>query len=310
MQLALKIDVDTLRGTREGVPNLVELLRKHGVTATFLFSLGPDHTGRAIKRVFRPGFVGKVRRTSVVKHYGVKTLLYGTLLPGPDIGRRGADVMRRVRDAGHETGVHCWDHIRWQDGVGRADEHWTLVEMQRACERYTDIFKEPPRTHGAAGWQMNRHALRLTQRLGFDYCSDGRGTHPHLPVWNAEPVRCPQFPTTLPTLDELIGNGDITEDNVAAHLLEGTRELQGAAQVFTLHAELEGMRLAPAFEQLIVGWKAQGWTLCPVRALYDAVEPMALPRCSTGPGTVSGRTGTLLLQGNEFLADVDLARAA
>ena len=93
-----------MRGTREGVPTLVELLRKHGVTATFLFSLGPDHTGRAIKRVFRPGFVGKVRRTSVVKHYGVKTLLYGTLLPGPDIGRRAADVMRGVRDAGHRDG--------------------------------------------------------------------------------------------------------------------------------------------------------------------------------------------------------------
>ena len=178
MFLALKIDVDTLRGTREGVPNLVEILRRHGVTATFLFSLGPDHTGRAIKRVFRPGFVGKVRRTSVVKHYGVKTLLYGTLLPGPDIGRRAADVMLGVRDAGHETGIHCWDHIRWQDGVGGADAQWTFDEMQRACSRYVDIFKAPPTTHGAAGWQMNRHALRLTQRLGFDYCSDGRGTHP------------------------------------------------------------------------------------------------------------------------------------
>ncbi len=144
MLLALKIDVDTLRGTREGVPNLVEMLRKHGVTATFLFSLGPDHTGRAIKRVFRPGFVGKVRRTSVVKHYGVKTLLYGTLLPGPDIGRRAADVMLGVRDAGHETGIHCWDHIRWQDGVAGADEKWTCDEMQRACERYTEIFKAPP----------------------------------------------------------------------------------------------------------------------------------------------------------------------
>ena len=198
MRLALKIDVDTLRGTREGVPTLVELLRKHGVTATFLFSLGPDHTGRAIKRVFRPGFVGKVRRTSVVRHYGVRTLLYGTLLPGPDIGRRAADVLQGVRDAGHETGVHCWDHIRWQDGVAAADAQWTHDEMRRACERYTEIFREPPRTHGAAGWQMNVHALRLTQRLGFDYCSDGRGTHPHLPVWNAEPVRCPQFPTTLP----------------------------------------------------------------------------------------------------------------
>jgi hypothetical protein len=74
MNLALKIDVDTYRGTRNGVPRLVELLEKHDAGATFLFSLGPDHTGRAIKRVFRRGFMSKVRRTSVVSHYGVTTL--------------------------------------------------------------------------------------------------------------------------------------------------------------------------------------------------------------------------------------------
>ena len=55
--LALKIDVDTLKGTRLGVPALIELLKKHRAGATFLFSLGPDHTGRAIKRVFRKGFL-------------------------------------------------------------------------------------------------------------------------------------------------------------------------------------------------------------------------------------------------------------
>jgi peptidoglycan/xylan/chitin deacetylase (PgdA/CDA1 family) len=310
MHLALKIDVDTLRGTREGVPGLVTLLKKHGVGATFLFSLGPDHTGRAIKRVFRPGFVGKVKRTSVVKHYGIRTLLYGTVLPGPDIGRRGADVMRAVRDEGFEVGVHTWDHIRWQDGVAGADAAWTAAEMRRACERFVDVFKEPPRTHGAAGWQMNVHALRLTQRLGFEYCSDGRGTHPHLPVWNAELVRCPQLPTTLPTLDELIGVGGVTEDNVAAHLLELTRTPPAHGHVFTLHAELEGMLLAPVLEQLIAGWKAQGYVLGPTRAQFAALQAMALPRCTTGPGTVPGRSGTLLVQGPEFLGDVDLAEAA
>ncbi|XLM21240.1 4-deoxy-4-formamido-L-arabinose-phosphoundecaprenol deformylase, partial [Chromobacterium piscinae] len=86
----MKIDVDTWRGTREGVPRLMEALRRHQAGATFLFSLGPDHTGRAIKRVFRPGFLSKVSRTSVVEHYGIRTLLYGTVLPGPDIGRREA----------------------------------------------------------------------------------------------------------------------------------------------------------------------------------------------------------------------------
>ena len=96
--LALKIDVDTLRGTRLGVPALVTALKRHQAGATFLFSLGPDHTGRAIKRVFRKGFLGKVKRTSVVSHYGFPTLLYGTVLPGPDIGKRCADIFRATRD--------------------------------------------------------------------------------------------------------------------------------------------------------------------------------------------------------------------
>jgi undecaprenyl phosphate-alpha-L-ara4FN deformylase len=303
--LGLKIDVDTLRGTREGVPRLLELLAKHGLRATFLFSLGPDHTGRAIRRVFRKGFVGKVRRTSVVRHYGMRTLLYGTLLPAPDIGRRATALLRRVRGEGHETGIHCWDHIRWQDGVAIADAGWTRREMQRACDRYVDVFKEPPTTHGAAGWQMNVHALRLTQELGFAYCSDGRGRYPHLPVWRGELIRCPQFPTTLPTLDELIGTGNITEENVAAHLLERTREPSAAGHVFTLHAELEGAQLACVFDQLLGGWKAQGWSLGPVRELCDGVEPLSLPRCETGPAPIAGRSGTVLTQGDEFLGDVD-----
>ena len=254
---------------------------------------------------FRKGFVGKVRRTSVVRHYGVRTLLYGTLLPGPDIGRRATSVLRGVRGEGHETGIHCWDHIRWQDNVAAADAAWTLREMQLACDRYVDIFKDAPTTHGAAGWQTNVHALRLTQRLGFAYCSDGRGTYPHLPVWRAELIRCPQLPTTLPTLDELLGTGGITEENVAAHLLERTREPSAAGHVFTLHAELEGGRLVGVLDQLLTGWKAQGWRPGPVRDLYEAVEPLALPRCEAVLAPVEGRTGNVLVQGEEFLGDVD-----
>ena len=308
-RLALKIDVDTWRGTREGVPRLVEALKRHGARATFLFSLGPDHTGRAIKRVFRRGFLTKVSRTSVLEHYGIRTLLNGTLLPGPDIGRPsgfGADVMRRVRDAGFEVGIHCGDHVRWQDGVAEADAAWTARELGLAVRRFETIFGERPRTHGAAGWQMNRHALRLTQRLGFDYCSDGRGITPFLPVTHAELIRCPQLPTTLPTLDELIGVDGITLDTVAAHLLQWTAPTGNAAvdHVFTLHAELEGMKLLPQFEKLLAGWREQGFALTTTRAVFESLVLDALPRHEVVYGEVPGRSGTLMLQGEEFLKDL------
>ena len=311
MLLALKIDVDTLRGTREGVPNLVLLLKKHGADATFLFSLGPDHTGRAIKRVFRPGFFGKVRRTSVVRHYGVKTLLYGTVLPGPDIGRRAA--RRDARDPRRGfRGRH--PHLGPRPLAGRRRRRpnaaWTRAEMQRACDRYTDIFGTAPLAHGAAGWQMNVHALRLTQRLGFEYCSDGRGTHPHLPVWNGELIRCPQLPTTLPTLDELIGRDGITESNVAAHLLERTRDAARrprlhAARRARGHAPRAGLRAAPRS----AGRRRAGGSYRCARC-WRRCSRSRCRAAKSAPARSMGRSGTLLLQGDEFLADVDLAQAA
>ena len=60
-------------------------------------------------------------------------------------------------------------------------------------------------------------------------------------------------------------------------------------------------------EQLLVGWKAQGWRLVSMRTLLDTLQPLALPRCEVGPGVIEGRSGTLLMQRDEFLADVDLA---
>ncbi len=296
--LVLKIDVDTLRGTLEGVPALVRLLRTHEVGATFLFSLGPDHTGRAIKRVFRKGFLGKVKRTSVLEHYGLKTLLYGTLLPGPDIGLRTREVMRQVAAAGFETGIHTWDHIAWQDGVSRATPQWTHQQLQRAAQRYQDIFEHPAQLHGAAGWQMNDSALHYLHSEGFLWCSDCRGTTPFMPVLADGSKGCPQLPTTLPTLDELLGCDGLEASTVASHLLELTREEAPTGHVFTLHAELEGLRLAHVLEDLLRGWKAQGYRLQGMAQFGARLDPLRLPLGTLVAGTVPGRSGTLMVQGS------------
>ena len=305
-RLALKIDVDTYRGTLQGVPRLVEILRRFEARATFLFSVGPDHTGRALKRVFRPGFLKKVSRTSVASHYGLKTLLYGTLLPGPDIGQNCGELLRSVRDGDFEVGIHSWDHVKWQDGVEKGSAAWTEELMQLACTRFEEIFGSAAKTHGAAGWQMNAHALRLTQRLGFSYASDTRGSRPFIPVCNGEVILCPQVPTTLPTLDELIGIDGINPDNVHDYLLKLTEVPPPDGHVFTLHAELEGMKLAAIFERLLAGWQAQGYSLTSTQDLFTSLDVDRLPHHEVVRGELPGRSGTLMLQGEEFLAPVTL----
>ncbi len=181
IRLALKVDVDTDRGTRVGVPDMVADLQDAGIPACFLFSLGPDQTGRAITRVFRPGFFSKVSRTSVVSIYGVRTLLNGTLLPAPHIGRRNAGVMRAVRDAGFETGIHCHNHYRWQDYLQKMSLEAVRGEFIAARAEYLRIFGAEARTAGAPGWQSNAKSRQVYDEAGLLYASDTRGGAPFFP---------------------------------------------------------------------------------------------------------------------------------
>ena len=308
-QLTLKIDVDTYRGTRAGVPALVRLLGRHDAGATFLFSLGPDHTGWALRRALRPGFFRKVSRTSVIGHYGLKTLMYGVLLPAPDIGRECIADMRAVRDAGFECGIHTWDHVLWQDNVRRRGSDWTARQMQQAFRRFTEIFGAAPRTHGAAGWQMNAHAFRQLDALGIAYASDGRarlagdgdlaepGAGPHRLSVDGKVMTCIQMPTTLPTLDELLGRTmdgvAITPSNIAAFLLRLTESRRD--HVYTLHAELEGQKLAPIFDQLLAGWKAQGYRLGSMADYNSQLDRSSLPVRAMQWGALPGRSGELIV---------------
>lgn len=294
-KLALKIDVNTYRGTRVNVPRLVEALQRHQVQASFFFTLGKDRTGRNITQLFRKGFLSKASRLSVWGHYGIKTLLYGTLLPAPDIGRKCVDIMRSVRDAGFEVGIRCFNLNRWKDKVVNQDMAWTQREMQCAVDRFDEIFGMASKSFASAGWQLNRHSLRLIQRFGFNYSSDTRGTHPYLPTWNAEIIACPQLPTTLPTLDELINRDGITLDNVVEHMLQLTKTPPANGHVFTLQAEFEGGKWLPIFEALLDGWKAQGYDIVSLR-LYAQALPATLPRHEIAMRAVDGSIGTQAVQ--------------
>src|SRR5512134_140921 len=241
MKLGLRIEVATLRGTREAAPRLAAALKAAGASATFLFSLGPDHTGRAL---------GSLPRVPRLKCYGPVALVSGTLLPGTDIGKRGADAMRSVEAEGHEAGILAYDRVRWLKRIAAAGEAWTATALRRARERYEEIFGTPALTHGAPGWRMNRYAFRYTQRLGFQHCSDTRGTGPFIPVIRGEIVACPQLPTTLPTLDELLVGG-LNPDEALRRLLELGRKPPPGGHVYTLHAEVEGTMFAPVLRELL-----------------------------------------------------------
>ncbi len=291
IRLALKVDVDTDRGTREGVPNLVADCREVNAPACFLFSLGPDQTGRAITRVLRPGFFKKVSRTSVVQIYGVRTLLNGTLLPAPHIGRRNAGVMRAVRDAGFEVGIHCYNHYRWQDYVQTMSLAEVREEFIAARAEFLRIFGAEAQTAGAAGWQSNARSREVYDEANLLYASDARGGAPFFPRIGGKVFQTLEIPSTLPTFDELMGRPEYPDEKIVPHYLSLLRE--DRVNVFTLHAEIEGMGRRNVFRELLAACRARGVEFIRLDAYAQELlaNRAAIPACDQVMAEIDGRSG-------------------
>jgi len=296
VRLALKVDVDTDRGTRVGVPNIAADCGEFGAPACFLFSLGPDQTGRAVTRVLRPGFFSKVSRTSVVEIYGIRTLLSGTLLPAPHIGRRNAGAMRAVRDAGFEVGIHCYNHYRWQDHLQGMDLAAVRAEFALAQGEFARIFGSPALAAGAAGWQSNALSREVYDEAGLLYSSDTRGTHPYLPRIGGRVFRTPEIPSTLPTLDELMGRPGFPDSAIPGHLLSLLRG--DRLNVLTVHAEIEGMGRRALFRDFLAACRRSGTAFVRLdeeaRSLVS--DRRALPACDQVMAPVDGRSGLVATQ--------------
>lgn len=299
-RLAIKIDVDTDRGTREGVPKLVEVLKRQGVPATFLFSMGPDNTGKAIRRVFRPGFFKKVSRTNVVGNYGLRTLLNGTLLPAPMIAQRNADVLRRVQAEGFACGIHCWDHFQWQDYLQNMPLETIRGQFSRARETFASVFGEEAVCCGAPGWQCNAHALQVYDDAKLLWASDSRSDRAQptafFPKWGEHVFKTLHLSTTLPTLDELMGRPEFPLETINGHYLGLLKS--GGPHIHTIHAELEGQHYAGLFEDLLNRAKTQGIEFFDINTYANEclLKPDTIPTSELSPGEIDGRSGTVTVQ--------------
>jgi hypothetical protein len=66
--------------------------------------------------------------------------------------------------------------------------------------------------------------------------------------------------------------------------------------VYNLHAELEGLKLMPAMEKLLVHWKEEGFEFLTLEKLYESLDQSRVPRRAIQWGELEGRSGVLALQ--------------
>lgn len=293
MIVGLRIDVDTYRGTLEGVPRLLRTLERHGVRGTFYFSVGPDNMGRHLWRLRRPEFLRKMLRSRAPSLYGWDILLRGVLWPGPIIGRAASQPIREAARAGHEIGLHAWDHHAWQTRLETMSEADVEGWCRRGMDLLTQVAGRAPTCFAAPGWRCNPTALRVSSKLALDHQSDCRGREIFLPRVDGSVLHPPQIPTTLPTYDELIGRSGTTDDDYNERLLGLLRPNE--RNVLTIHAEVEGIARSGLFEDFLDRAAAGGVRFRPLGELLAGLE--TLPVCEVLRGSIPGREGWLAVQG-------------
>lgn len=255
-RVVLKVDCDTDVGTRDGVPRLCEAFAARGIKATFFFTYGPDRSGVAVRRVFtKPGFLKKMLKSGGASLYGFPTVLYGTFLASPMIGERRAGEIRGAARAGHETGVHGWDHVGWHDHLDRWTEEKIRQEYGRAHAEHERILGAPARASAAPGWTANALSLAVEEERSLLYTSNTRGGPPFFPSAGGRVFQTLEVPSTLPTLDETLAWSALASDDEQRRFF---REAVHGTEVHTIHAEVEGRSKLPLFEQILDDWIAEG----------------------------------------------------
>ena len=288
----LRVDVDTLRGTKIGVPALLAVLERHAIRASFFFSVGPDNMGRHLWRLLRPAFFLKMLRSRAASLYGWDILFKGTLWPGPLIGRQAAAEIRQAAAAGHEIGLHAWDHHRWQTKIEYLSQAEVGQEISKGRQLLSEIIGRPIDCSAAPAWRITPAALLAREKFPARYHSDCRGHSIFYPVTEQGRLTQPQVPATLPTYDELIGRNGIDAGNYNEHLLGLFRP--DGLNVLTIHAEAEGGACLAMFVDFLERAAGKKISFCPLGDLLGSGQQITENRMITA--AIAGREGWISCQ--------------
>ena len=265
MRIALKIDVPTEAGATTGVPRLLALFERYQVTATFFFAMefgGGRGLMRKAAALFGKGF-------------------------SPAMSLE--EALAATAEAGHEIGLLGNEAGLWRRQAAFADADWTRHQLALGMERFEQLTGHAPDRFAAPYWQPNAHLLGMEERRRFSFASDVRGKYPFYPQLHNIVSRCPQIPTTLPTLHEMLAQPEVTPANVHEHLYAESLHLLPHGHVYSADAAEEGIDYLEVMEKLIVMWKGQEGTLRTLGEVRAELDLDALPVHQIGWTEVPGR---------------------
>ena len=141
-----------------------------------------------------------------------------------------------------------------------------------------------------------RASRQVYDEASLLYSSDTRGAYPFFPRIDGRVYSTLEIPSTLPTLDELMGRPEYPDEEIVSHYLSLLHP--DRLNVLTIHAELEGMGRRDLFRRFLCLCKEAGVEF--VRLDEEASrllkDKSLIPICDQTLAPIDGRSGVVACQ--------------
>jgi len=169
MVFSLRIDLESDKGIREGVPKILALLKEFDVKASFYVSMGGESNILELLK-YRKKLPGK-RKVSV---FSRGEILRMVILP-KDFITENKKILQRILAEGHELGIHGWKHREWTRGLEQLNVRKVI---RKAIKKYIKLFGKKPQSFCAPAFRMNQEVVKILSSEGIKVISDFEGDSP------------------------------------------------------------------------------------------------------------------------------------
>jgi len=245
----IRIDLESGKGIKEGLPNLLKLFKEENVKGSFYLTMGGE--ANLVEILKHRGKIDYSKERKI-KIWGLHEKMRMVLFP-QDFVERNKEILKKILEEGHEIGIHGWKHRSWTRGLNKIS---IGNEINKAIKKYEKIFKKRPVSFCAPAMNTNPRVLEILEENQIKFISDfpGEKTKFYRGIKNV--------PVTLmgeknsPFIEDLFEKGLRDEQ-----ILEGFKEKIKGKEIasFYIHGLFEAREKIELLRKMIKVLKKEGF---------------------------------------------------
>ena len=164
-EFVIRIDLESEKGIKEGLPKILNLFREERVKGSFYLVMGGESN---IFEILKNKGELKTAGERRIKIWSVWDKLRMVLFP-IDFTKKNKNLLKKIILEGHELGLHGWKHREWTRNLEEMNIERRLNQM---ISRYKNYFGTNPRSWTSPGFNTPKRVLHELEKRGIKFISD------------------------------------------------------------------------------------------------------------------------------------------